>query len=474
MDCRNKTVVERLTAKYVLTLGLLGALSLANYVIVRSQIASNRSVAEVVNQSARQRVLLQQTALLAQTFASARSPEQRAKLRAELLAAVGPMEAAHHRLIRKDAEIAPPRAVREIYFDSPWLLDTEMRNYVAQVRALAEAPADELGPNNPHVKYVRDAASSRRLVQGPDAVVWAYQREAVAQANRLQGLAAWSFGSTVALLAITGWFVFRPMARRVHADMEALADLNDTLERRVAERTALAEERAEALVQSERLAAIGQMVAGVAHESRNALQQIQACCGLLEWKLNGNREARELLGDLQKAQDRLHRLFDDLRGYAAPVRLERCRRDLREVLGESWAALAHQHQERDASLRQALSVADLGCEVDPLQLEQVFRNVLENSLAACSDPVRIEVSYSKAALAGREAVQVSVRDNGPGLTDEQRERVFQPFYTTRSQGVGLGMAIAQRIVEAHGGRIGIGRSGGPGTEVLITIPRGEG
>ena len=102
----------------------------------------------------------------------------------------------------------------------------------------------------------------------------------------------------------------------------------------------------------------------------------------------------------------------------------------------------------------------------------VFRNVLENALEACRDPVEIGVHWSDGDLAGQPAIRVAVRDNGPGLTADQRKRLFEPFYTTKVQGTGLGMAIASRLVEAHGGTIEAGPAEGPGTTIVITLPRG--
>jgi len=210
MDRRSNTTARSLTAKYLLVLGLLAGLALANYFILGIQISAGRSVAEVVNLSGRQRALLQQSALLAQEFASSEGDRVRGRLRAELLAIVGPMERTHHALIRKDSEVPAPRSVQKVYSDSPWLLDTEMRNLVAQLRSLAKVPDAELGPEDPHVRYVREAVASRRLIEGLDAVVSAYQQEAAAENDRLQDLAAWSLGSTVAVLAVSGWLFFRP------------------------------------------------------------------------------------------------------------------------------------------------------------------------------------------------------------------------------------------------------------------------
>jgi hypothetical protein len=154
------------------------------------------------------------------------------------------------------------------------------------------------------------------------------------------------------------------------------------------------------------------------------------------------------------------------------MKLELSRRDVREVLVEVWARLEHQRNGRDVTFRESPSATDARCVVDPLALEQVLRNVLENTLAACSDPVAIDVRFTEASRNGKEVLGVAIRDNGPGLSDEQREKIFQPFYSTKSRGSGLGMAISQRIVEAHGGHITVGNLSA-GTEILIEIPRGE-
>jgi signal transduction histidine kinase len=114
---------------------------------------------------------------------------------------------------------------------------------------------------------------------------------------------------------------------------------------------------------------------------------------------------------------------------------------------------------------------DLACWVDQFRLEQVFRNILENSLAACADPVRIEITCSAAEIEGRPAVRVAVRDNGPGLTPEQKQRIFEPFFTTKTKGTGLGMAIARRIIEVHGGQIAVESSPGQGATLIVTLPR---
>ena len=225
-------------------------------------------------------------------------------------------------------------------------------------------------------------------------------------------------------------------------------------------------------LQTERLAAIGEMVAGLAHESRDALNHGQVCLEKLALEVEDRPEALHLIARLQQVQDELHTLYEDLRRYAAPIHLERRVCDLSEIWRAAWEHLAPLREGREAMLREEIEGLDLHCVVDPFRLEQVFRNLLENSLAACRDPVEIAIHCTPWEVDGPPALRVAVRDHGPGLGAEQKQRLFEPFYTTKSPGSGLGMAITQRIVEAHGGRIAVGEDDGPGAEIILTLPRG--
>jgi C4-dicarboxylate-specific signal transduction histidine kinase len=227
----------------------------------------------------------------------------------------------------------------------------------------------------------------------------------------------------------------------------------------------------ERLLQSERLAAIGQMMAGLAHESRNALQRSQACLEMLKLELHDRPSALDLVARIQNAQDHLHQLYEEVRDYAAPIRLRREEHDLESILRDTWEHLAVQRDGRDARLEFQTAGADHLCRVDRFALEQVFRNILENSLSACHDPARITARFRPTELDGRAACEVSLADNGPGLSVDARTKIFEPFFTTKTKGTGLGMAISRRIVEAHGGQISVGNASPSGAEIVIALPR---
>jgi two-component system sensor kinase FixL len=230
-------------------------------------------------------------------------------------------------------------------------------------------------------------------------------------------------------------------------------------------------EAQERVLRSERLAGIGQMVAGIAHESRNALQRIQSCSEMLELEVEGNEEALRLVSRVQEAQDNLLRLFDEVRGYAAPIHLEHTECQIGSLWKEAWRMLEIGRKGRDAQLVEHVEVSSPAVFVDRFRMVQVFRNLLENSLAACRDPVRIDITCRDVTLRGAAAIEIRVRDNGPGLSAEASRNAFEPFFTTKTKGTGLGMAIARRILEAHGGHIEIGDQSLGGAEFVITLPK---
>lgn len=238
-------------------------------------------------------------------------------------------------------------------------------------------------------------------------------------------------------------------------------------------------------LQAERLATIGQMSAGLAHESRNALQRIQASAEMLELEVEDNPAAMRLLRSIQNAEDHMHRLLDEVRGYAAPIALDRSSCRIADICHEAWDLLRPQRLEREAELRVSPACSEVRLALDRFRMTQVFRNLLENALSAGEGPVAIELDCKREPLRegsvgrGHDAIErlgwvISVRDNGPGMTAVQRQRAFEPFYTTKAKGTGLGMPIAQRIVEAHGGYIEIVASSAPGAEIRIHLPQDDG
>lgn len=235
------------------------------------------------------------------------------------------------------------------------------------------------------------------------------------------------------------------------------------------------------LMQSERLAAVGEAITGLAHESRNALQRSQSCLEMLAKRIADRPEALGLAARVQDALRELHRLYERVREYAAPTTVRRAPHDISDLLRKTCDQLADLIASRGAEIVvERPPDGNLVCEVDGLGMVQVLRNVLENALSEELDAavertqVRIRVAFSTCRLQGRDAVRTIIEDNGPGLSADAVRRAFEPFYTTKVRGTGLGLAIAQRIVAAHGGELEATSEPGKGLNVSIVLPRSAG
>jgi len=234
--------------------------------------------------------------------------------------------------------------------------------------------------------------------------------------------------------------------------------LHDLSERKAAE------ERA---ARADRLAAVGQTVTAIGHESRSVLQRTQACLRLLRLELADRPKALDLLDRAGQAVDDLNRLFEDIRSGVSGPKLRVAPSDLRAVWRGAWEQAAA--RDSSVALDDAVLQADPACIADPFRLGQVFINLFDNALKAGA--TRVTIILTDAEFDGRPAVRIAVRDDGPGLDPEQRRRLFEPFYTTRPAGTGLGLAVVQSIVEAHGGTAAV-TDHEPGTEIVLTLPRG--
>jgi len=209
--------------------------------------------------------------------------------------------------------------------------------------------------------------------------------------------------------------------------------------------------------QAQRLAAIGQTMTALAHESRNALQRIQAGLEMLALDLPDREDTRHDLESVKRAARDLNELMEEVRQFAAPIRLTLDSADVKEIATAAWRHLESARCNRQARLEfDCAGESSVQIRGDAMRLEQVFRNLFENSLAACADPVELHVRIALRAPEtddGEPAVEITVGDNGPGMDASQREQVFEPFFTTKSGGTGLGLAIVERIVQAHRGTI---------------------
>jgi PAS domain S-box-containing protein len=225
------------------------------------------------------------------------------------------------------------------------------------------------------------------------------------------------------------------------------------------------------LLQAERLAAIGQMVTGLAHESRNALQRAQACLDMLSLDLKDNQDQLDLARRATTALQDLYRLYEEVRGYAAPIHLEFRECDLTTIWHKEWENLAAARKGKRIELVDAADSQYLHCEVDVHRVEQVMRNILENAIHACGTKGTITISCKVAQCGTDPAVMITIADDGSGMTQEIADQIFEPFFTTKQKGTGLGMAIVYRIMTAHGGSVMARPLEHGGSQIVLLFPR---
>jgi len=178
-----------------------------------------------------------------------------------------------------------------------------------------------------------------------------------------------------------------------------------------------------------------------------------------------------LIARVESAQNDLHQLYEKVRDYASPLRLDPQRHTISSVVREAWLELESLRTGRMARLREEYVGADPCCEVDRRAMTQVFGHLLKNALVISPDPVEIDISYHDSELNGESAVRIVLQDNGPGFSAAEREKAFTAFHTTKTKGTGLGLAVSKRIIEAHGGQITLGDGSRAGAQFILTLPR---
>jgi len=210
---------------------------------------------------------------------------------------------------------------------------------------------------------------------------------------------------------------------------------------------------------SERLAALGQMSAGLAHEIRNPLGVIKGSAEMLSRKLAGAQPlAGELAGYISSEVDRLNALVARFLDFARPLQLEARPQRVSEIVDRALESVEHQYPNADVRVERNYSAALPDVLVDEQLCERVFVNLIQNafqSMAADdSNGQRVlKLSATAENSNGRPGAALVVEDTGPGVPPDLREQIFNPFFTSKKDGVGLGLAIVAKIVDEHGGSI---------------------
>jgi two-component system sensor histidine kinase HydH len=221
------------------------------------------------------------------------------------------------------------------------------------------------------------------------------------------------------------------------------------------------------LVRHEKLAAIGSLSAGVAHEIRNPLSSIKGLATYFRDLFPEGSDSRDTANVIINEVDRINRVIKDLLEFARPSEISRSETDFSVLLNHVIRLVSMDAKNRNIEIRSDIPES-LRVLIDADRISQVLINLFRNAIEAMGKGGLLTV---KTFLNDRNVLVINVSDTGTGIDPKDEVMVFNPYYTTKNDGTGLGLAVAQKIVESHGGTIGIRSEKGAGTTVIIEIPR---
>lgn len=227
------------------------------------------------------------------------------------------------------------------------------------------------------------------------------------------------------------------------------------------------------LIDQEKMRALGQLVAGIAHEMRNPLTAIKAFIEVLPKKMDDPRFRAEMLRYVPEEMERLNRIVEDLLDYsrARPLQLQTIR--VEELLQSVLVLFARRFESERVQLRLQVN-RELTMLADRGRLKQVLINLVMNAMEAMSSGTSKQLTIRAWEEAGE--IRISVSDNGEGMREEQLNRLFEPFYTSKAQGIGLGLYVSHKIIREHGAQIEVQSASGMGTTFTLRFaqPGGSG
>ena len=235
------------------------------------------------------------------------------------------------------------------------------------------------------------------------------------------------------------------------------------IEQRAQEQRALVEQ----LNQAERLAALGEMVATISHEIKNPLGIIQSTSELLSGMPDASESQKRFSGMIREETGRLNRIVTEFLDFARPQvpNLQNCY--LEEIIEKNLAFLRPELEKKGIIVNNNLNGRSFRLRADQDLLYRAFLNIFINAMQSINDGGTISIRWEE----GKENFRMEIEDTGSGISQENVKKIFNPFFTTKERGSGLGLSIVNKIIEVHRGRITIASREGQGTKVSIRLPR---
>jgi len=222
----------------------------------------------------------------------------------------------------------------------------------------------------------------------------------------------------------------------------------------------------EELIQANKYKVIGELATGIAHEIRNPLGSIQGSLEILRKDYKPEDSKFEFLNILLKEVSRLNKVVTDFLNYARPALPNLIDIKIDQLISETVLFLSPQVVKKGVNLKTELERNLPRIKADPSQLKQAFINLILNSLEALKDKGEITIS----AHQDKNRLKIVFQDNGKGMSEETKNKIFTPFFSTKEGGTGLGLGIVERIIQNHKGEIKVESTLGKGTIFTLSFP----
>lgn len=248
---------------------------------------------------------------------------------------------------------------------------------------------------------------------------------------------------------------------------QELKNFSEQMEEKIQKTTATLRKTEAQLIRSEKLAALGQLAAGIAHEIRNPLTSINILIHSLRDSFSSNNSHREDLQVIEEEIDRINKIVDQFLRFArpSPPLLEKA--EISSVFEETLQLLRPQIEKQRISVQKNFGSLPL-INIDKEQMKQVVLNLLLNAIQAMPGGGQLQLTGQMPR--GNSWIQLSIQDSGMGIPPQDMDKLFDPFFSTREGGIGLGLSIAHRIIDQHHGRIEVESTPEKGTLFTIWLP----
>jgi two-component system NtrC family sensor kinase len=260
---------------------------------------------------------------------------------------------------------------------------------------------------------------------------------------------------------------FDHMATELDRRINEITDAKEHLENLLCEERKMRQE----MERSKRLSDIGEFAAAMAHEIRNPLARVMMGAYALKDDSIDAEEGEEALDNILKGVENLNRLVTELLNYTGKVELQRYAAQVWRVLDASLLNLKEEIDKSKVKILRDVDPELPAVNIDAVKIERVFHNIIKNALQAMPNRGTLKIEARSQGSEGQgQVVEVIFSDTGCGIPLENMERIFSPFFTTKTEGTGLGLALVYRIMEAHGGRIEAESEVGEGSVFRVVLP----